>query len=163
MSADLVERYAKGGELLTYASSGLSTEQLHARPGPGEWSLAELIAHLCDSDLVASDRMKRVIAEDAPKLLAYDENAWIARLRPNELVTDDAVQLFVWNRRWTASILRLCTADAFARTGEHSETGRKTLADLVANYVTHLDYHLKFLYGKRANLGISIYPRYSGD
>ena len=37
----------------------------------------------------------------------------------------------------------------------------KTLAKLVAGYVSHLDYHLKFLYAKRANLGMSLYPRYS--
>jgi hypothetical protein len=32
----------------------------------------------------------------------------------------------------------------------------------VVTYVNHLDHHLKFLYGKRANLGVSIYPRYAG-
>ena len=37
-----------------------------------------------------------------------------------------------------------------------------TWADLTgAGYVGHLDYHLKFLYAKRANLGVSLYPRYS--
>ena len=36
--------------------------------------------HLLDSDLVASDRMKRVIAEPNPTLLAYDENLWVKNL-----------------------------------------------------------------------------------
>jgi hypothetical protein len=77
------------------------------------------------------------------------------------LPVDEALSLFSANRRWTTSILRLCTAEDFARWGTHSESGRKTLADLVATYVSHLDYHLKFLYGKRSNLGIALYPRYN--
>lgn len=163
MSEELVERYALGGELLTYAAQGLSAEHLHARPGPGDWSPMELIAHLCDSDLVASDRMKRVIAEENPPLLAYDESAWIARLHPHGLSAEDAVALFAQNRRWTASILRQCGPEDFARAGMHSENGRKTLADLVTTYINHLDYHLRYLYGKRSNLGVAIYPRYSSD
>ncbi len=163
MSTELIDRYALGGELLTYAAQGLSPEQLQARPGQGLWSAQELIVHLCDSDLVASDRMKRVVAENEPALLAYDENAWISRLHPHALAVEDAVSLFALNRKWTAAILRQCAAEDFARAGIHSENGRKTLADLVTTYINHLDYHLRFLYGKRSNLGASIYPRYSVD
>lgn len=160
---ELIDRFVAGGDLLTYAVTGLSREQYQARPGPGAWSIAELAAHLLDSDLVACDRMKRVIAEDGPTLLAYDENAWIARLGSNEMPVDEAAALFAANRRWMGHVLRRCDEADFARAGMHSETGRKTLADLVVGYVNHLDHHLKFLYAKRGNLGVSLYPRYSRD
>jgi hypothetical protein len=58
-------------------------------------------------------------------------------------------------------VLRHCEQADFARVGIHTENGRLTLAALVANSVGHLDHHLRFLYGKRANLGVAIPPRYT--
>jgi hypothetical protein len=58
-------------------------------------------------------------------------------------------------------ILRHCAEEDFARAGMHSEAGRKTLADLVAGSVSHVDHHLRFLYAKRATLGVAVPPRYS--
>jgi hypothetical protein len=157
----LIDRFAAGGALLVYATDGLTLEKEQARPGPGTWTIAELVAHLVDSDLVASDRMKRVIAEEGPSLIAYDETAWIQRLRSGEMPVEEGVNLFVANRHWMTRVLRGCAEADFARAGQHSERGRMTLAELVAGYVTHLDHHLRFLYGKRANLGVAIQPRYS--
>lgn len=160
----LIERFEKGADLLTYAAKGLSPEQIHARPGPGAWSIAELCAHLADSDMVGADRMKRVIAEPPePRLWAYDEVAWIARLDSDNMPVDESLHLFALNRRSMARVLRQCDAADFARAGIHTERGRETLAQLVADYVTHLDHHLRFLYGKRAALGVALNPHYSTD
>jgi len=156
-----IDRYALGPAILEYAVFGLSDEHVRARPGPGAWSIGELVAHLADSDVVASDRIKRVIAEPEPLLLAYDEQAWNDRLNMQEAPLDLAVALFGANRRWTERVLRGCEASDFARWGTHSERGKTTLAELLVTYVGHLDHHLKFLYAKRANLGVAIQPRYS--
>lgn len=162
-SPEIIDRYAAGPELLRYAAQGLSPEQQQARPGPGAWSIAELVTHMVDSDVVGVERMKRVIAEDEPTLQAYDENRWIARLDAQNMPVDEAVALFGANRAWMVRILKKCSEEDFARSGNHTEDGPKTLAKLVAGYVSHLDYHLKFLYAKRANLGVSLYPRYSTE
>jgi hypothetical protein len=159
----LIERYSSGASLLAYAASGLTVEQERARPGPGAWSIAELVCHLVDSDLVGADRMKRVIAEEAPTLLAYDQDAWIARLGPQETPVEEAVNLFAASRHWMTRILKRCAPEDFARAGMHTERGRETLADLVVDYANHLDHHLTFLYAKRGNLGVAIYPRYSRE
>jgi uncharacterized damage-inducible protein DinB len=158
MHEDLIDRFERGGAMLSEAASGLNEEQLHARPGPGAWSIAELVVHMVDSDLVATDRMKRVIAEEGPTLLAYDQDAWIDRLGPHELPIVEELRLFALNRRRMARILRRCSPADFDRAGDHTERGRMTLADLVAGYVEHLDYHLKFLHAKRANLGVPLEP-----
>jgi uncharacterized damage-inducible protein DinB len=157
----LIDRYARGPSVLAYAIEGLADEPARARPGPGVWSIAELAAHLADSDMVASDRMKRVIAEDDPILQPYDETAWINRLGAHDAPIADSVAIFTANRRWTERILRNCSESDFARSGRHAEQGRITLAELLVVYVNHLDHHLRYLYTKRANLGTSLQPRYS--
>lgn len=159
----LISRYHAGGNLLKYAVGGLSPEHAAATPGPGAWSIAGVTAHLLDCDLVAADRMKRVIAEEEPALLAFDESAWFERLRSESMPIDEAVSLFEGNRHWMSRVLRNCPETDFARAGQHSEKGRITLAEILTTFVNHLDHHLKFIYAKRANLGIAIQPRYSYD
>jgi hypothetical protein len=159
----LLDRYDAGGPLLVYATSHITPEQTTAQTGPGTWSIAQLVAHLLDSDLVHGDRMKRVLAEDDPVLLAFDENRWIDGLDSGAMPVDEAVNLFSAHRRWMSRILRKCSEADFRRTGMHSEAGRKSLADLVATSVGHVDHHLRFLFAKRAGLGAALIPHYSDD
>jgi uncharacterized damage-inducible protein DinB len=159
----VIDRYAAGGPLLLYSVAGLTPAHASARTGPGEWSIAELVAHLLDSDLVIADRMKRVIAEEDPVLQAFDENAWIHRLDSQAMPVEEAVSLFSSHRDWMTRVLRNCTEADFALSGTHSESGRKTLADLLVGAVSHLDHHLRFLYAKRANLGVALPPRYTAQ
>lgn len=161
--AELFDRYERGGDLLAYATSNLSDASRDKPIGPGSWSIIQLVTHLADSDLVGADRIKRVIAEDDPTLLAYDENAWISRLNPQVIPLEEAVELFRIQRRYLARVLRSLDESDYARAGQHSERGRMTLIDLVVGYVGHLDHHLRFLYAKRGALGSFIAPHYSFD
>ncbi len=150
---DLVARFAAGADKLRLGIAGLTRADCVARPGPGEWSILELVVHLADGDAVAIDRMKRVIAEENPSLVAFDENKWIKQLFIDEQSIEDAAALFELNRRQMARVLRKLPPQAFDRAGTHSERGRVTLRDLLVTYTDHLDHHLKFLYGKRERLG----------
>lgn len=160
---DVIARYSNGGPLLVYATAGIPEEHARKPIGPGDWTLAELIAHLADSDLNGAERMKRVIAEDNPTLMAYDESAWARHLDYANTPIDEAVALFAANRKWMTRILKTLPDEAFARVGNHSETGSLSLAALLAKYVGHLDHHLRFLYGKRSNLGCAVPPRYTAQ
>jgi len=162
-STPLVERYASGGAILRYAVTDLTPGHAAAHPGPGAWSVAELAAHLVDCDLVFSDRMKRVIAEDDPVLQGFDESLWMTRLGSGQMPVGDAVDLLATNRVWMTPILRRCADTDFARTGRHTEAGTVTLADLLAKATNHLDHHLRFLYAKRATLGVALPPRYASE
>lgn len=161
--SELIERYNTGAELLVYATQQLNREQEQARPGPGRWSIAELVTHLLDSDLVYADRVKRIIAEDEPTLQGFDESAWNERLGGHERPVEPAVNLFVANRHWMSGLLRRLRPEDFQRVGHHTEVGRQSLAQIVVAVTGHLDHHLRFLYGKRGNLGVALYPRYSNS
>jgi len=153
MNHKLIEQYAAGGEKLRQAVVGLSREDLVARPGPGAWSIQELVIHVVDSDFVGMDRMKRVIAEEDPTLIGFDETLWIAHHFPHDQSLDDALTLFEAGRRQMVRVLVKLPEDAFTRTGIHNERGPLTLENLLRTFVEHLDHHLKFLYEKRERLG----------
>ena len=149
----LIDQFEKDGDDLRMAVRGLRREDLLEYPVPGTWSIQEIVIHLLDSDLVLSDRMKRVIAEENPPLLAFDEKKFSERLFYADQSADDAVTLFDLNRRNFGRVLRKLPAEAFDRVGTHSERGPLRLIDLVEMSVNHLKHHLKFIVDKREMLG----------
>ena len=156
MDRTLIDRFEQGGQRLRDACTGLNAQELTARPGPGRWSIHELVIHLADTDAIAIDRMKRVLTEDNPMLLNADESAYITELHPHEQSLDDALTLFEINRRQWARVLRLLPDEAFARPGTHNLSGHLTLGDLLKAYSDHLDHHLQFLFEKRKAMGLGI-------
>jgi hypothetical protein len=153
MHKKLVEQYAAGAGLLSQAIVGLSREDFLAFPVPGTWSIQQIVIHLMDSDLIASDRMKRVIAEENPAIIGYDESAFAQKLFYDLLDPYAAADIFRSNRDMTAVILRNLPDEAFTRSGTHNERGKLTLSDLLATYVDHLQHLLHFIHHKRQLLG----------
>jgi DinB superfamily len=158
MDTQLIEAYVACGPRLRQAVAGLSNEELTARPGPGKWSILELVLHLTDSDCIAIDRMKRMLTEDNPPLLYADETAYVDRLFSHEQSLEDALILFELGRRQFARVLRKLPRESFERRGTHNRRGLVTVGGMVKDYIGHVDHHLKFLYDKRARLGKPIKP-----
>jgi len=153
MDRSVIEAYAAGPAKVRAAVAGLTREELTARPGPGKWSILEVVVHLADSDAISIDRMKRILTEDNPQLLYADETAYVDRLFTHDQDLEDALTLMEAGRRQWARVLRKLPDAAFERAGTHNRRGRVTLGEMVASYVGHIDDHLKFVVGKRANLG----------
>jgi uncharacterized damage-inducible protein DinB len=153
MNRQLIEEYVACGPKLRQAVAGLNREEVTARPGPGKWSILELVLHLTDSDAIAIDRMKRMLTEENPPLLYADENAYVDRLYSHEQSLDDALILFEVGRRQFARVLRKLPNEAFARRGTHNRRGLMTVGEMVEDYIGHVNHHLKFLQDKRVRLG----------
>jgi hypothetical protein len=153
MDRRLIEEYVACGPKLRRAVAGLSPEDLTARPGPGKWSILELVVHLTDSDCISIDRMKRMLIEDNPSLLYADETAYVDRLCTHDQSLEDALTMFEVGRRQFARVLRKLPDEAFERHGTHNRRGRVVVGEMVNDYIEHVDYHLKFLFDKRARLG----------
>ena len=88
MTRDLIEAYAAGAREPERWTAGLSPSDLNAAPIPGKWSVQQCVLHVLDSDLIASHRMKRIIAEDNPLLIAYDETRFAAMRFATTRITD---------------------------------------------------------------------------
>lgn len=148
-----IEAYESGPAKLRAACAGLSSDQMNTRIGPGAWSIQENAVHLLDSDLACTHRMRRIVAEEVPLLVSYDENAFIARIPSDKADLAEVLALFEANRAFTARWLRTLPPEAFARTGIHTQRGKVTLLEVVEIYANHVDHHLRFVAEKRRNLG----------
>jgi hypothetical protein len=157
MDAKLIDHYTAGGEKLSLAIRGLTREDLLAVPlanaNVGRWSIQQVVIHCMDSDLVATDRLKRMIAEDNPSIIGYDENKFVQNLFYNDQSADQAVQILDLNRKLFVSVLRKLPASAWDRKGTHNERGAITVGGYLKSTVDHLDHHLNFIHKKRAHMG----------
>ena len=157
MDPKLIEHYAAGGEKLSLAIRGLTREDLLAVPpadaNVGKWSIQQVVIHCMDSDLIATDRLKRMIAEENPTLIGYDENKFVKNLAYDEQPADQAVQIVDLNRKLFTNVLRQLPASVLERKGTHNERGMLSVAKYLQSTVDHLEHHLKFIHAKRANMG----------
>ena len=157
MDRELIEHYANGGDKLSMAIRGLTREDLLAVPSPdanvGKWSIQQVVIHCMDSDLISVDRIKRMIAEDNPPLIGYDESRFVQNLFYEEQDAEIACQLVDLNRKQFAKVLRKLPDAALQRKGTHNERGPLTAGKYVQSTVEHLEHHLKFIHAKRANMG----------
>ena len=150
---DRIDKYLQGSDQLAAAIDGLAREELTAFPVADTWSIHQIVIHVLDSDLVMADRMKRIVAEERPLLMGFDETRFANRLHYHDQDPALAAELFAKNRRLVHQFLSRLPEEAFDRTGIHSERGRVTLADMIDSAIEHLDHHLKFVRKKRVLLG----------
>lgn len=153
MLAELIARYAADADLLSRDIAGLTDAEFDARPVAGQWTIRELIWHVVDSDIILGDRMRRIIAEDKPSLIGFDETLFTQRLFYQQRDLGPAVKLFEVNRLVMADILRRLQPSDFDRVGIHNEAGPLTLLQMLEKTVAHPLHHRKFLAEKRRLLG----------
>ena len=55
---------------------GLTPKQLKWKPEPGKWSIAEILAHLADAEIVGSWRMRLIIGASGTTVQPFDQDAW---------------------------------------------------------------------------------------
>ena len=157
MAHDLIDQYEAGAEKVAQAIRGLTREDLLCAPDPaanvGRWSIQQVVIHCMDSELVSVDRLKRMVAEDNPTLIGYDENRFVANLFYDEQPAEDAAAVIALARKTFARVLRKLPPAAFERGGTHNERGRLTVGGYLKAVVEHLDHHVKFIHDKRAHMG----------
>lgn len=135
------------------AVRGLSAEHLDLPYRAGGWSLRQVVHHLADSHINAYARHKLVASSTDPVLQGYDENAWAGMPDANGPIGGSLLLLQSLHERWT-TFLRSLPAAAFARTGRHSESGTRSLDDLVAIYAWHGRHHVAHITTLRRARGL---------
>ena len=122
--------------------SGLSPQELTAKPLADEWTVAQNVHHLADSHINSYVRCKLMATEDNPTLKPYDEGAWALLADGSSADLSDSVTLLkALHARWV-QFWESLPDDAWQRTGMHPESGSITLARQLELYVEHGEAHV---------------------
>jgi DinB superfamily len=120
-----------------------STEQLQRSPAPGEWSPAQVLNHLADSDLVTGTRIRMIVTQDRPTIVGYDQDAWTARFGSLDATPQETVERWLALRRGNLRVYESLAPADWDRVGLHTERGaesaRLTLQLQAGHDRVHLD------------------------
>jgi hypothetical protein len=141
----LLERFRRGPELLAAVLTGVYGEEEDFVTAPGKWSIRQIVAHMADAEMVGAHRMRQVIAEDNPTLIAYDQDAWTRHLDYGRRKPKQSLETFRRVRAENYELLKELPDHAFARAGNHTENGPMTLRQLVEGYAGHAESHARQL------------------
>jgi hypothetical protein len=141
--SDLLERFRRGPELMAAVMTGAAGAELDFVAAPGRWSIRQIMAHLADSEIVDADRLRRVIAEQNPTLMGYDQEAWARNLNYARRKISESLETFRRLRAENYDLLKDLPEAVFERTGTHSETGPVTLRQLVEVNAEHPEKHAR--------------------
>src|ERR1700756_1615938 len=106
---------------------GLTPKQLQWRSAPGKWSIAEIIAHLADAEIVASWRMRSVIGENGITIQPFDQDAWAAAFKYRNRDARRSLGLFSILRENNLAMLREIPKETWDNYGMHLERGKETI------------------------------------
>jgi len=137
----LIDQYARGGERLREAFGRVPEEARQWRPGPGRWSVHEVVVHCADSETNVALRLRYLLAEKDPVIVGYDQEEWARRFDYHELPLEPALAAVVAVRAHTVPILRSLREEDWLREGRHTESGRYTTEDWMRIYAEHLEKH----------------------
>jgi hypothetical protein len=152
---ELIVSYLDGPRVLRQAVTGMTAEQVRARPVPGKWSTLEVVCHLADFEPILADRMKRIIALEKPQLFGADENRFASALAYHDRDLDEELTIIESTRRQMARILRTLESSALERVGVHNERGPRTLEQMLTGAIQHIPHHVAFVQAKRKALGLN--------
>lgn len=138
----LIEEYGRGYEMLREAVEGLTEEALRFQAAPDKWSIHQILIHIADSDLVSTQRLKKVLAEEEPLLMSWEQDAWAKGLEYEKLDREQHLLLFQLLRAHMKPVLDHLTAEQSERMGMYENGERFTFHQMLEYRVKHVRIHL---------------------
>jgi tRNA-binding protein len=136
--AVLSETPARIGALI----AGCSAHDLNWTTSPGRWSIAQIVAHLADAEIVGAYRFRMILAAPGTPLQAFDQNDWARELKYDGRDAAASLALFTALRTAQLALWRGLGDEELERYGMHAERGRESVRDLLGLYAGHDLNHL---------------------
>ena len=127
---------------LRAATRGKSAEALDRAEAPGKWSIAQVIQHLADSEVVLGWRLRLVLGQERPTITGYDQDQWVERLAGAYEDVEAALRILETLRASHVRLLRSLTPAQWEREGVHSERGPESVRLMSKLYAGHDLAHL---------------------
>jgi DinB superfamily len=140
---DLLERFRRGAEVLAAMLTGVANPEADFRMAQEKWTIRQIMAHVSDAEIAAAFRFRHILAEESPKLEAFDENLWASRLDYERRKPSQSLETFRRIRQENYELLKELPPSEFQRTGVHSERGTVTLVNLLKMMAEHPEAHAR--------------------
>ena len=121
---------------------GLPARKVKRRPAPGKWSIAEILAHLADAELMGGTRIRTILGKPGTPIQAFDQDDWARAMRYREQDARTSLEAFCVLRERNLALLRSLTPRQWKQYGMHQERGKETVARVAEMFAGHDLNHL---------------------
>jgi len=121
----------------------LGKKALKRRPAPDKWSIAEILAHLADAELVAGWRLRLILSNNGAPIQAFDQNSWATTFDYADRDPHDSLRAFKFQRDLNLAMLKSVPRKLWDNYGLHSERGKETVTHLITLYAGHDVNHIR--------------------
>ena len=123
-------------------TQGLTPRQLRWQPEAGKWSIAEIVAHLADVEIVASWRIRSVLGANGTAIQPFDQDAWASVFQYRKRDLNQSLEVFRVLRENNLAMLKALPRAGWDNYGMHAERGKETIAHLARMFAGHDTNHI---------------------
>jgi hypothetical protein len=142
--AALVQALRGTHAALARLTSSASEAELDYRVAPDEWTVREILAHLVDDEMyVMRMRLERILKEDRPNLVPYDQSLWYASRNTARDALTELLADFATQRAASLGIIDTLREPDWLREGYQPEYGTLTTETWLEHWADHDAVHLR--------------------
>jgi uncharacterized damage-inducible protein DinB len=142
------ERLRQAQEAFKAQLAGVTESQFHQAPKEGEWSPAEIVAHICESPSFFVAKAIRMTLEDTP-FIGRSEEDLQTRLRAIADHSQDRLEVALdMLERANALVLKAVGRlkdEQLHKKGRHPQRGVVTVQQVLESIVSHIEEHTRQL------------------
>jgi uncharacterized damage-inducible protein DinB len=136
---DLLELMSQQPDELNGLLRDVSETQAEQHPAPGEWSIKEVIGHLCDTERIFAYRALCIARGDTTPLPGFEQDAYVRGTNFNARRLSDLTAELAAQRQANVHCFKPLTQDELARMGTASTfpVSVRALLYMMAGHVMH--------------------------
>jgi DinB superfamily len=121
----------------------LDKKRMLYNPTPGKWSIAEILAHLADTEVVGGWRMRLILSQSGTPIQAFDQDNWAKTFNYRRRDPKASLETFRVLRENNLGLLKSVPKSLWENYGMHQERGKETIGHMVRMYAGHDLNHLR--------------------
>ena len=122
---------------------GAAPAKLRKRPAPDKWSVAEILAHLADAEIVTGWRVRSILGAPGTPIQAFDQDAWAAAGHYAQRDARKSLEQFRVLREANLALLKSLSPEQWKHYGMHAERGQESVERLLTMMAGHDLNHLE--------------------
>jgi uncharacterized damage-inducible protein DinB len=123
--------------------SRASPSKLRKQPAPGKWSVAEILAHLADTEIVFGYRLRAILGAPGTPIQGFDQDKWAQAMNYGKADARKSLERFHAFRKANLELLKSLSPAQWKHHGMHSERGEESIETIAKLCAGHDINHLK--------------------
>ena len=134
---DPIKLQAAAPARLAKLLKGVSPAKARKRPAPGKWSIAEIVAHIADTELVGGYRIRAILGEPGTQIIGFDQDVWVTALHYDKRDLKKSFEQYRTLREANLALLKSLAPEQWKHHGMHNERGPETVETIVKMFAGH--------------------------